>query len=97
MVRVMDIIQNLQHLEESNNMSERITSIRLKDFNEFSGVADWGLKSHEEMLEYIKQYAQRQKNIFDKILEASDDEFITETYLGVHVKRNIKLVLPKGV
>ncbi len=42
----------------------------------------------------IRAHAADQKSMADAILAASDDEFLVETYTGVHVHRNREVIHP---
>ena len=74
-------------------MAERMTSIRLPG-SKHVGLADWGRKTREEMIRQIRAHAEYQKAVADTILSASDDDFLVETYTGVHVQRNREVVHP---
>lgn len=73
-------------------MSDRLTDISLPNSR---GVAAWGLKTVAEMLEEVRSYARHQKEEAEKILAAQDKDFRVTTYIGVHVRRNEK-VLQEG-
>ncbi|MCJ8053826.1 hypothetical protein GB928_018375 [Shinella curvata] len=74
-------------------MAERMTSIRLPG-SKHVGLADWGRKSREEMIKMIRDHAADQRSMADAILAASDDDFLVETYTGVHVHRNREVIHP---
>jgi hypothetical protein len=57
-----------------------------------SGIADWGKKTVPEMIAMLRKYAEHEKGVAEAILAASDEQFLVETYIGVHVMRN-KVVL----
>lgn len=77
-------------------MSERMTSITLPGLNSGHGIADWGRKTPEEMVERLRSYAERQKAAAERILAAAPSDFRVETYVGVHVQRQ-KEVLQEGL
>lgn len=70
-------------------MSDRLTSISLPHH---SGVADWGLKTPQEMIKRIRDYADSLRKEVAMIDAAADHEFQVETYVGVHVMRNRKVL-----
>lgn len=70
-------------------MSDRLTCISLPHH---SGVADWGLKTPAEMIKQIREYADSLRKEIALIDAAKDDEFQIETYVGVHVMRNRKVI-----
>ena len=75
-------------------MSERMTSIHLP--GQFGcGWAEWGRKSVPEMIEIIRNKARYDLKIATEILNALDDDFRIETYLGVHAHKNVQ-VLQEG-
>lgn len=77
-------------------MSYRMTSIFLPGLNSGHGLADWGLKTPEEMVGQLRAHAERQKAAAEKILAASSSDFRVETYVGVHVRKDRK-VLQEGL
>lgn len=75
-------------------MSERMTSIVLPGVHG-SGYADWGRKTPKEMIDRLRRIATEDKQTAEKILAAKDDDFLVETYLGVHARRK-REILQKG-
>jgi hypothetical protein len=76
-------------------MSERMTSIVLPGrFG--SGCAEWGHKSVAEMVAIIRDRAELMKRDAEAILKANDSDFFVETYRGIYVKRDRK-VLQQGM
>lgn len=75
-------------------MAERMTAIDLPGHFD-SGLADWGVKSVEEMVSMLREKAARDKAVAEAILAASDDDFRVQTYRGVHVRHDRK-ILQKG-
>lgn len=74
-------------------MGARMTDIVLRGSG--AGLADWGRKTPDEMIEQIRAYARRQKAEAEAVLSASDEDFRVTTYTGVHVQRN-REVLQEG-
>lgn len=74
-------------------MSERMTSISLRG-STHNGLADWGRKSAEEMIQQFRDHAQLQKQAAEEVLAASDEDFRVETYTGVYVQRNKEVIQP---
>jgi len=70
-------------------MSDRLTSISLPDG---AIIADWGLKTPEEMIKQVREYAASLRKQAEQIESAADHEFQVETYVGVHVMRNRKVL-----
>lgn len=75
-------------------MSERMTSIDLPGVSN-SGYADWDRKSVPEMLQIIRARAVEMRRVADAIMGAADADFHVETYRGVYVRRERK-VLQEG-
>jgi hypothetical protein len=59
------------------------------------GWANYGRKTSAEMIEEFRSHARYMRDRAEEILSASDADFQVETYLGLHVRRNIE-VLQKG-
>jgi hypothetical protein len=75
-------------------MSDRLTAISLP---RVSGIADRGLKTPEEMIKQMRQYADALRKEVAQIDAAKDEDFLIETYVGVHVRKNLKVLqCPKG-
>ncbi len=72
-------------------MSERLTSIDLPGVFG-SGYADWGRRSVFHMIAELRRKAQHDKMVAEAILKASDGDFHVETYLGIHVRRNLEIL-----
>lgn len=70
-------------------MSDILTSIRVPGVF-CSGVADWGEKTAEEMIAYVRDYAQQQVDLHQKILDTQDDQFEIEVYRGPIARKHIK-------
>jgi len=70
-------------------MSDRLTSISLEDG---ALLADWGLKTPEEMIKQAREYADSLRRKAAQIDATADHEFQVETYVGVHVMRNRKVL-----
>lgn len=68
-------------------MSERMTGITLPG-SSYTGLADWGRKTPEEMIRQIRVHAESMKLQAEEILAATDSDFRIQTYTGVHVQRN---------
>jgi hypothetical protein len=73
-------------------VSERMTSIFLPSLGLGSGFADWGRKTRPDMIARMRRHAQIQKEEAERILAASDEEFVVETYVGVHVRNKLEVV-----
>lgn len=71
-------------------MTDRHTSIVAPD-GDFA-IADWGRKTRAEMVAQIRRHAQTMMADAQKILDTKDEDFIVETYLGMHVRRKIESV-----
>lgn len=76
-------------------MSDRMTSVHLNGLPMGAGYAEWGLREPKEMIGYLRQIARQQLLEAEKILAASDEDFRVETYVGVHVRRQLR-VLQEG-
>lgn len=70
-------------------MAERMTSVRLRTENPANGhgLAHYGRESRSAMIQEFREYSQRQFDQAKRVLEADDDDFIVETYVGVNVER----------
>lgn len=75
-------------------MSERFTGIYLPGVFG-SGLANYGRRSAEEMIAYIRKQAAADKAVADAILNANDEDFRVETYVGAVVERR-KQVIQEG-
>lgn len=72
-----------------------MTSIHLPGLKDDSGIAEWGRKTHAEMVATYRARAARLRAESDRILAAADEDFIVETYLGQNVQRNTMRVYPE--
>lgn len=77
-------------------MSERMTSVQLEGHAGGDGWADYGLKTPAEMIATLRNHAKRNLSVAEAILTAPDSAFTVETYVGVIVTRNRK-ILQQGV
>ena len=78
-------------------MSERMTSVRLDGEGRgmfAAGFADYGRRDPAEMIERLRKIARTERDHAQRILDAADDDFIVETYVGVHVRRNGERLWP---
>lgn len=76
-------------------MSDRLTEVYLPgDHANGRGVADWGRKSHADMVKMLKEKAAIDKEFAEKILAADNSEFIVNTYVGMHARKNIERIMP---
>lgn len=73
-------------------MSDRMTSIYLASLCRGRGWAEWGRKTPAEMIAIIRDHARRDKEAAEAILAAPDEAFTVETYVGVHVRRDRKVL-----
>jgi hypothetical protein len=73
-------------------MSGRLTSISLQGY---AIIADWGLRTPEEMIKIARDYAASLRKQAEQIEAASNQDFTVETYIGVNVMKNRK-ILQKG-
>ncbi len=68
-------------------MSDKMTSIRLSHMD--GGIAEYGhTLTRADMIKSYREHAIYKKRRAEMILEAKDDEFIVEQYVGVIVQRN---------
>lgn len=70
-------------------MSDRLTSVRVKGMRQGLGFADYGRHGRAEMIAKLRRIAELDKATAEKILAATDDQFIVETYVGVWAQRNL--------
>jgi hypothetical protein len=73
-------------------MADRMTSIHLPGLASGSGLADWGRQDAATMIAQIRRYALQQKEWAEAILAAADEDFMVNTYVGVHVQRNREII-----
>ena len=73
-------------------MSQRMTAIGLPSLRRGAGLAEYGLVPPSEMVATIRRYAEQQKLEAEAILAASDADFLVETYVGVHTKRQRQIL-----
>lgn len=71
-------------------MSDRLTSICLP--GKSVGVADYGLRTVPEMIAFIRARAVAMKAEAEAILNASDNSFRVDTYVGIHARRGLKIL-----
>lgn len=71
-----------------------MTSIHLPGVSG-GGYADYGRKTVPEMIKLIRDHAEEMQKQAQAILEAKDDDFHIDTYLGVYARRN-RVVLQIG-
>lgn len=70
-------------------MAERMTAVYLRGGrNTGRGLADYGRVDPKEMIEQLRSKARHDLAAAQAILDADDDDFIVETYRGVHVERD---------
>lgn len=69
-------------------MSERMTGIHLPSLGMGSGWQEYGRKTRAEMIYRFRRNAQIQLEEAQRILDAADEEFVVETYLGPIAMRN---------
>lgn len=67
-------------------MSDRMTGIHLPSLG--GGWQEYGRQTREHMIARYRRQAQIAKEEAERILAASDDEFVVETYLGKYAMRN---------
>ena len=73
-------------------MSDRHTSIIAPGAD--YGWAENGRKTRTEMIRHYRKHAQVMLQRAQAILATDDDDFIVETYIGRHVKRDLKAIPP---
>ncbi len=76
-------------------MSERMTGIRLRTSKD-AGLADWGRKTPAEMIEQYRSKARYELECAQAILDAKDEDFHVDTFLGPYVRRK-REVLQEGL
>jgi len=74
-------------------MADRMTRIILPGIG--SGYADYGRKTPEEMIAAYREYAEHLLAEAEAVLAARPGDFRVETYRGVYVMRDLK-VLQEG-
>jgi len=77
-------------------MSERMTAIYLPSLRQGAGWAECGRRSPNEMIDIIRGQAARQKAEAEAILAAADVDFRIETYVGVHVQKQLEVLQEGG-
>jgi hypothetical protein len=74
-------------------MSDKMTSIRLPHMD--GGIAEYGhAYTRAEMIKVYRDHAMYEKRRAEMILEAKDEEFIVEQYVGKIVERNKRRLDP---
>jgi hypothetical protein len=68
-----------------------MTSVRVRGIP-CNGYAENGFHSRKEMIEKIRSNAEHAKKSAESILDAKDDDFIVETFLGLHAQKNLEEV-----
>lgn len=74
-------------------MSERMTACHAPGIKG-AGIADWGRKTHAEMVAMYRAYYRHQRAEAEAALAVPDSELVVETYLGPYAQRNREPVLP---
>ena len=71
-------------------MSDKVTRICCPDrgFN----FSSYGARSREYMIQSMREYAQGQLRLAQKILETKDEDFVVYQCNGVHIERNKKFL-----
>jgi hypothetical protein len=72
-------------------MADRMTYIRLRTTDD-PGFADRGLVPAAAMIAAYREKARRELEAAQAILAAPDDAFHIETYVGVYVMRNRRVI-----
>ncbi len=81
-------------------MSEKLTSIylRLEENQTTSGIADFGFKTRQQMIEQYKKHAKFEfedaKKEFNAVMNAKDEDFIVEQYRGPYARKGLKRLEP---
>lgn len=73
-------------------MAERMTSVYLPSLGRGGGWQEHGRQNRDYMIRRLRRNAEIAKEEAERILTASDDEFVVETYLGSIVQRDRKPV-----
>lgn len=76
-------------------MSERYTTVRPLDGERAGqgiGLTDYGRLTRAEMIAHMRRHYTRQMEQAQYVLNAKDDEFIVETHIGLHARRNVEEV-----
>jgi hypothetical protein len=76
-------------------MSERMTSVHLPSLGHGSGLAHYGRQEPQVMIRRMRRNAEIAKEDAERILAAADEDFVVETYLGVHVQKKREVIWPK--
>lgn len=77
-------------------MTERMTSVHLPDHPGY-GFQDVGRKHPVDMIQRLRALAERDRAAAQAILDAPDEAFIVDTYLGIHVQRQREQLWPPAV
>lgn len=73
-------------------MSERMTGIKLPGLPMGTGFQDYGLKSVGEMIKTIQDKARYDIENAKKILDAKDEDFLVETYVGPYARKKLEVI-----
>ena len=71
-------------------MGDRHTSIVAPDGN--FAFSNYGRKTRADMIAQFRQYAATQFAEAQKILNTKDEDFIVETYIGMHRRTKVESV-----
>ena len=69
-----------------------MTGIHLPSLGQGSGWQEYGRQSRAHMIARLKRNAEIAKEEAERILDAPDEEFVVETYLGPIAMRNREAV-----
>ena len=75
-------------------MAERMTSVRVAGAPAGTGFADYGRCDPLSMIQKLREHAARDLAVAKRVLAARDHEFIVETYVGIHVQRQLEQLWP---
>jgi hypothetical protein len=73
-------------------MSDRMTSIHLEGVR--TGWAEYGRKTHAEMVAIIREKAAHDKAQAETILNAPEEAFVVQTHVGVIAQNKRERVYP---
>lgn len=74
-------------------MSERMTAIHLPG-TPHAGYADYGRKTAAEIIKDLRAYAQKELEKATAILNAKDEDFCVETFIGLYARKKYEIIQP---
>jgi hypothetical protein len=77
-------------------MTDIYTRIQIRGAKHSSGLMDWGVKTHADMVAHLRAYAEQQLAEAQEVLATPDSGFDVDIVRGCMVQHFVRKVLPEG-